>query len=109
MINIKPLRDNVLGRMVDGLGKERKSTGGVILTDDQLNEDFVRPRWFEVTHIGPDQHDVDVGQYVLVTYGRWSRGVNVEGSLREDDKIFLIDNNDVLGISEENPYEHSQA
>lgn len=103
MINLKPLRDNVIGRMIDGLGKERTTAAGLIMADDHLSEDYVRPRWFEVTHVGPEQKDVNVGQYVLVTYGRWSRGIDTVGSMREEDKIFLIDHNDVLGISEENP------
>jgi co-chaperonin GroES (HSP10) len=103
MKDIKPLRDNVLGRMIDIVGGERQTRGGIIITEDHSSSDFVRPRWFQVTHVGPKQEDISVGQYVLVPHGRWSRGIDMVGSQREEDKIFLIDHDDVLGISDEVP------
>lgn len=105
MADIRPLHDKVLGYMAEPLGHNRKTNGGVIVTDDTTTETFVRPRWFKVTHIGPNQHDIEVGQYVLVPHGRWSRGVDVDNTMKEQDKLFLIDHNDILGTQHENPVE----
>jgi len=104
MKKLIPLRDKVIGRMLETVGAERASPGGVILgSDDPGAEDFVRPRWFEVTHVGPEQKDVTVGYYVLVPHGRWSQGFNLEGSIREEDKLFHIDMDSILGWDNENP------
>lgn len=104
MRDIRPLHDKVLGYMIDPPGTERRTNAGLIITEDETSEDFIRPRWFRVTHVGPEQESITVGQYVLVSHGRWSRGIDMEGSRREDDKLFLIDHNDILGINEEYPF-----
>jgi hypothetical protein len=35
------------------------------------------PRWARVYSVGPEQEDIKVGQYVLVSHGRWTRGIEV--------------------------------
>lgn len=103
MKNIKPLRDNVLGRMIERFGESRTTKGGVVLVEDETSEGYIRPRWFEVTHVGPKQEEIRVGQYVLVPHGRWSRGIDLEGTMREENKIFLVDHNDILGVQDDDP------
>ncbi|SRR6056297_212354 len=103
MKQIKPLKDKVLGFMIEPLSGTRQTLGGVYLTADETSEDHVRPRWFQITHIGPEQEELYVNQYVLVPFGRWSRGINIENDMREDQKLFLIDHDDVLGVSDEIP------
>lgn len=103
MTTIKPLHDKVLGYMLEPLGSERTSAGGVIIQEDHGSDDFVRPRWFVVTAVGPEQEDIAAGDYVLVPHGRWSQGINLEGSMQEEDKIFLVDHKDILGTSDDNP------
>lgn len=103
-MQIKPLHDKVLGRMVDRIGAERTSAGGVIIVENDTSEGVIRPRWFEVTHVGPKQEDIAVGQYVLVPHGRWSRGIDLVGHRREEDKIFLIDHDEILGLQDDNPF-----
>lgn len=100
---IKPLRTNVMGRMLELPGSERRSRAGIILVEDELTEGFVRPRWFEITHVGPEQTDVVAGQYALVAHGRWSHGIDIENTRRDQDKLFLLDHNDILGVQDDNP------
>jgi co-chaperonin GroES (HSP10) len=102
MRKITPLGSKVLGRMIDTYG-ERKTHGGVIVQEAEGTSESVRPRWFEVTAVGPDQQDIKQGQYVLVPHGRWSRGLDVEGTNRKEDFIFNIDAESALGTQDSNP------
>ena len=42
----------------------RLSTGGLILLNDNGKSTGIRPRWGRVYAVGPDQHDVTVGQWI---------------------------------------------
>jgi len=72
---IKPLNDNVIVRDMDFTG--RKLSSGILLLGDDGKTDGIRPRWAKVYAVGPNQHDVKVGQWVLVEHGRWSRGLTI--------------------------------
>lgn len=54
---------------------ERKTAGGIILRNDDKKSEGIRPRWAEVYSIGTGVTDVEVGDWILVKHGRWSRGV----------------------------------
>lgn len=98
MKTLQPLKDKIIGQMVVPFGSEQTTKNGLILTKEV--GDAV---WFSVTHVGPEQDDVEIGQYVLVPHGRWSRGVSLENSLDEKDKLFLIDGDAILGMQNDNP------
>lgn len=102
---ITPIRDNVLARMIDWPG-QRTTAGGLIVNEEEGTEGSVRPRWFEVTHVGKEQEEFSVGDYVLVAHGRWSRGIDVEGTRRNEDKLFLLDLDEILATSDDNPVEN---
>jgi co-chaperonin GroES (HSP10) len=97
---IVPLHDKVIATMVDSFGEQR-SSGGVIYLENEGSAESIRPRWFKVVAVGPDQKDVAVDQYVLVEHGRWSRGINIEGTGRNEDRIFHIDMDSALLVSDE--------
>jgi co-chaperonin GroES (HSP10) len=101
MRNLNPIRDKVIGRMLEAIGNERRTKGGLVLTEKNFGEETIRPRWFEVTHVGPDQKDVKAGNYILVPHGRWSRGLDFYGTSREEDKLFLLDNDAIMMVSDE--------
>ena len=50
--------------------------------------------------IGNEQEDIQVGQWVLVAHGRWSRGFTLN-----DVESRTVDPNDILGISDTSPHE----
>lgn len=102
MRTLTPLGDKVIGRMIDDFGA-RETAGGLIVIENDGTDAAIRPRWFEVTHVGPKQKDVIVGQFVLMGQGRWSRGVNITGSSRKDDLIFYLDNDAMFGVTDDNP------
>ena len=72
---IKPLRNSII--VTDMSFEARQLTSGILLLGDDGKTDGIRPRWARVYAIGPEQRDVDVGQWVLVEHGRWSRSVKV--------------------------------
>jgi co-chaperonin GroES (HSP10) len=98
--DIKPLKKRVL--VSDMHFGETKTKGGIILTDDDGSEGGIHPRWAKVYAIGDQQEDVTVGQWVMVSHGRWSRGFKVrkEGVELE---VRMIDENDILLVSDEEP------
>jgi co-chaperonin GroES (HSP10) len=98
--DITPLKKRVLvSKMHFG---ETKSKGGIILIDDDGSEGGIHPRWAEVYAIGKDQEDVKVGQWVMVSHGRWSRALKVKKDNVELE-VRMIDEDDILLVSEEEP------
>lgn len=97
---IKPLKNNVIVR--DMNFNERKLNSGIILPSDNGRASGIRPRWGCVYAVGPEQKDVQTGQWILVAHGRWSRGstVDVDG---ETITIRRVDTNDILLVSDEAP------
>jgi len=98
----KPLHDNVVGKMVDGFGI-KKTAGGLIINEKDGVETSIRPRWFEITHVGDKNTDFKVGQYALVAHGRWTRGFTIDNST--ETKYYKLDLEEILGTSETNPLE----
>lgn len=99
---IRAIGDKVLGYMVDGFG-EKTTASGIVINERDGDSNSIRPRWFKVTHTGPDQDEVSVGEFVLVAHGRWSRGVKVDSD--DDHKLYLLDNNEILLKTDTNPTE----
>ena len=98
--DITPLKKRVL--VSDMHFGETKTKGGIILTDDDGSESGIHPRWGKVYAIGDQQQDVTVGQWVMVSHGRWSRGFKVKKEGVELE-VRMIDENDILLVSDEEP------
>ena len=98
--DIKPLKKRVL--VSDMHFGERKSAGGIIMIDDDGSEGGIHPRWGKVYAIGDQQEDVTVGQWVMVSHGRWSRGFKVKKEGVELE-VRMIDENDILLVSDDEP------
>jgi co-chaperonin GroES (HSP10) len=98
--DIKPLKKRVL--VSDMHFGERKSAGGIIMMDDDGSEGGIHPRWGKVYAIGDQQEDVKVGEWVMVSHGRWSRGFKVQKNGVELE-VRMIDENDILLVSDDEP------
>jgi hypothetical protein len=72
---IRPLRNNII--VSDMSFEGRQLSSGIVLLGDDGKTDGIRPRWARVFAVGPEQHDIRVGQWVLVEHGRWSRGTKI--------------------------------
>ena len=73
---VRALHDHVIVRNMN-FGA-RKLASGIFLLNDDGKTEGIRPRWARVYAVGPDQQDVQVGQWVFIEHGRWSRGMEVE-------------------------------
>ena len=98
--DITPLKKRVL--VSDMHFGETRSKGGIIINDDDGSAAGIHPRWAKVYAIGKDQDDVNIGEWVLVSHGRWSRALKVKKS-GVDLEVRMIDENDILLVSDEEP------
>ena len=98
--DITPLKKRVL--VSDMHFGETRSKGGIILVDDDGSQSGIHPRWAKVYAIGNKQEDVKVGQWILVSHGRWSRAFKVKKDGVELE-VRMIDENDILLVSETEP------
>ena len=103
--DIKPLKKRVL--VSDMHFGERKSAGGIIMMDDDGSEGGIHPRWGKVYAVGDQQEDVKVGEWVMVSHGRWSRGFKVAKNGVELE-VRMIDENDILLVSDDEPEGNSK-
>ena len=97
---LQALNDSVI--VGDMVFDERITTGGIVLLNDNGKSLGIRPRWGRVYAVGPEQHDVKVGEWVCIAHGRWTRGIEIED---EDGKQTLrrVDPKDILLQSDEQP------
>jgi hypothetical protein len=87
-----------MGMMIDDFGI-KQTTGGVFVNQSAGTTESMRPRWFKVTHVGPDQADVSVGDSVLVENGRWSRGIDFDKTGIAENYIYHLDEKAILGVT----------
>lgn len=96
--SIKALHDTII--VSDMKFEERISTGGIVLVNDDMKNSGIRPRWGKIYALGPDVKDLQVGQYIMVSHGRWTRGIKIED---ENGEVVVrkVDPKDVLLVSDE--------
>lgn len=97
---VKALKDHVL--VTDMNFKERKLSSGIYLLNDDGRGAGIRPRWAQIYATGPEQQDVQTGQWILVAHGRWTRGVTIEDTSGEH-VIRKVDPKDILLVSDSEP------
>lgn len=102
--SIRALNDHVI---VTDMNFDQKIThGGIIIPHSDGKLEGIHARWAKVYAIGPTQRDVSVGQYVLVSHGRWTRGLKIEDD-NGGKTIRRIDNKDILMVSNEPMYDET--
>ncbi len=90
----------------------RITQSGLILPNDNGTSLGIRPRWGRVYAVGKDQEDVQVGQWICVAHGRWTRGLDIEdGESTTKRTIRKIDPVDILLVSdsEERPQDDTMS
>jgi hypothetical protein len=85
---------------------ERITNGGIILLNDDMKSSGIRPRWAQVYALGPDFDDdqIAIGKWILITHGRWTRGIDVEDETGKK-TLRRVDENDILLVSDEPVYD----
>jgi co-chaperonin GroES (HSP10) len=100
-----PLHKNVF--VTDMNFEEQISKGGIVLPSDDGKDAGIKPRWGRVFAVGPEQQDVEVGQWILIEHGRWTRAIKYIEDDGSERKIFRVDTNCMLMVSDEKPNEVS--
>ena len=72
-----PVRGTVLVHNIEQ--GERRTKNGIIVLDDNGKERGIRERWAQVWMKHDDIDEVEVGDWVLIKHGRWTRGIEVVG------------------------------
>lgn len=82
---------------------EQRTKSGLILTSDDGKTRGIYPRWAKVHSKGPDnQEDYQVGDWILIEHGRWTRGVKIDEGDGEIE-LRMVEAESVLGYSNEKP------
>lgn len=97
---LTPIKDFVLVRDMNFSGRTLNS--GIVLLGDDATTAGIRPRWARVYAVGPDQKEVEPGQWVYIEHGRWSRGIEVEID-EEQFTLRRIDPAAIIFVSDEEP------
>ena len=86
---------------------EQKTKGGLIIRSDDGEVRGIYARWGKIISKGPKNIDpYEVGQWILVDHGRWTRGVKI--SLNgEPMTVRRVDNKDILGYSDKPETDYS--
>ncbi len=98
---LRPIRNNVL--VSDMQFDETVSLGGIILPSDDGKSEGVKPRWAKVWAVGREQKDVNVGDWILVEHGRWTRGVRVIDESGNEITVRRVDTDCIMIQSDERP------
>jgi co-chaperonin GroES (HSP10) len=82
---------------------EQKTKSGLIIRNDDGTTRGIYPRWGKVYAKGPINTDeYNVGDWVLVEHGRWTRSVNIDGGDGEKE-VRMVEAESILMWSDEKP------
>ena len=96
------IHDNVL--ITDMNFAEQVTAGGIIVGSDNGKSEGIKPRWGKVYEIGPDQHDVKVGDWILIEHGRWTRGIEVhDKTTNEVITVRRVETKSIIAVSDHLP------
>ena len=104
--SLRPLNNTVL--VADMTFDQRQLSSGIVLLNDDGKSHGIRPRWGRVYAVGPDQRDVQIGQWVLIAHGRWTRGIEVEDN-SGNITLRKIDPKDILLVSNQLPKDDTMS
>lgn len=98
---IRPLKDRVLVTDME-FGEERTKNGLYIPSADGKTQGIM-PRWGRVWAVGNDQKDIQIGEWILIEHGRWTRSVTVETEQGKTVEVRMVDNKAIMCRSDEKP------
>jgi co-chaperonin GroES (HSP10) len=100
--NFRPIYDLVI--VSDMNFGEQVTAGGIIITSDDGKDRGVKPRWGKVYSKGPENKDeYNVGDWILVEHGRWTRGFKVEDGSGETQTLRTVEGESVCAWQTEKP------
>jgi len=99
---LTPIHNRVL--VTDMNFGEQKTAGGIIISSDDGQARGIHPRWGRVIAKGHENDDdYEVGDWILIEHGRWSRGINLQKSDGDKMVVHMVEAESVLGTAKEKP------
>lgn len=99
---IIPIHDRVLVTEME-FG-EQKTAGGIILPSDDGQTRGIHPRWGKVVAKGHEnKDDYEVGDWILVEHGRWTRGISMVDEDGNKGIFRVVEAESILGTAKEKP------
>ncbi len=96
------IHDNVL--ITDMNFDEQVTASGIIVGSDNGKTEGIKPRWGKVYKIGPDQHDIKIGDWILIEHGRWTRGFTVhDKETKSVVTVRRVETKSIMAISDHQP------
>ena len=103
--SLTPIKDHILVEEMH-FG-EQKTKSGLIIRNDDGETRGIYPRWGKVYAKGPENKDeYDVGDWILIEHGRWTRGMKVETDDEGEITIHMVDDECILAMADEKPNDH---
>lgn len=99
-IKIRALHDDVI--VTDMNFDEQKTAAGIIVRSDDGKSHGIKPRWGKVYKVGPEQKDIQEGQWVLIEHGRWTRKIKINDGDAERE-IQKVEVKSILVVTDEKP------
>lgn len=104
-MKLRALRDNIL--CTDGDFGDVVTQGGIIVKSTIGKAEGIAARWFKVFEVGPDIDWVEPGQWVYVSYGRWTEAMELTDERFETqgnkNKVWKVEAQSCLAVSDEKP------
>ena len=98
---LRPIHDRVLVTEME-FGEQKTAKGIIIPGDDGIARG-IHPRWGKVIAKGNENtDDYEVGDWILVEHGRWTKGITLENS-KGKMVVRAVEAKSVLGTSKEKP------
>lgn len=92
---VTPLPDRIL--VCDMEYGTVKTQAGIIIPSDDGKERGIKPRWGTVWEVGKNVDYLKRGDRVLISHGRWSRGVSVnDGKVTK--VVRMVEPESILGV-----------
>jgi hypothetical protein len=86
-----------------------KTAAGLLLPEDNMKLEGIRPRWGKVYKIGPDVTGLKPGDWLLLAHGRWTNRIKLN-DCGEDVIVWRIEYPDaVLLVSEIDPRDRREV
>ena len=100
--SVRPIRNRVIVNNME-FGAQTTS-GGIILASDDGKDQGIKPRWGCVVSKGDENADpYEIGDWILVEHGRWTRGFEVEMEDGTIETMRTVESESVLGWQSEVP------
>ena len=100
--SIRPIRNRVI---VDSMEfGEQTTAAGLIISSDDGKDRGIKPRWGRVVVKGNENVDpYQVGTWILIEHGRWTRGFEVELEDGTIETMRTVEAESIIGWQEERP------